>query len=93
MLTCRLIFRGERQDEFGTPIPYHSYALHASSAEGGFANATATPLSQSTPMPSLATLGRKGDERDVIEALVKVLRDLQGNADLIEERTYDSGLV
>jgi len=93
MLKCHLTFRGEHQDEFGTPIPFHRYMILVSASDGGIANASAVSLSSEAPMPPLSTLGQKGDERDALEAMVKVLRELPGNATLREERTYDSGIA
>lgn len=42
---------------------------------------------------TLSTLPYNDEEREALEAMVKVLRDLPGNIALREERTYDPDLV
>lgn len=53
MIKCTLIFYGDRQDQYGMPIPFNNYLIVASEWEQiGSGIATVVPLTRDAPSPS-----------------------------------------
>ena len=86
MIKAHVKFYGEDRDEYGMPITFHSYLILASPWErigSGFAEAIA--MSSETPLPNPPMmLVLDGGPVKALDKLIVKLRQLPGNADLIE---------
>jgi len=83
MIKAIIKFWGAEQDEYGMPIPYHSYLVVASpwhSANDGVASVV--PLSTGAPLSKPHYPVLKGGERAAFDAAVAALKDEPQNEGL-----------
>lgn len=74
MIKAVVKFWGAQKDQFGMPVPYHSYLVVASpwqTSDSGVASVV--PLSVNAPMSQQHFLAQQGGERAAYDAAVKAL--------------------
>ena len=83
MIKAVVKFWGTQNNQFGMPIPYHSYLVVASpwqSATDGVASVV--PLSANAPLANQHYPVLQGGERAAFEAAISALKGESGNAGL-----------